>query len=396
MMQQLSGLFGVAMLFLRIWKHIQVVRFFRRRWPAPTTRPPVTVMQPILSGDPLLADCLRRNLLAEHDFPVAWLWLVDSNDQPAQRICAELVAAFPHRAVQIITLPPPPERTNPKLFKLRRGLAHAQGEVIVVLDDDTILPTSALDLALPLLDAPDAGLVFGLPYYRSFAPVWSALVALFVNTSSLPTYTSYIALTEPFTINGMFYAMRRETLRRLGDFAGIEGVLADDFAVAQQVRAAGLRLVQSPVRHPVATTVPSASRYQMLLRRWFTFPRESLLRHLRPHEQAVLIGLAVLPTLAPLLVVLAAALSRSRWQGWLVAALAGHSLIQAFHLNRAYLRNATPRRWLLLAPLLDLVTPVQVMAALLSRQRIIWRGHVMDVEKGGTFRFVARRNQEDV
>jgi ceramide glucosyltransferase len=41
--------------------------------------------------------------------------------------------------------------------------------------------------------------------------------------------------------------------------------------------------------------------------------------------------------------------------------------------------------------LLQLVFPLQLLAALLLPQRIVWRGHVIEVEKGGGFRYVKRR-----
>lgn len=385
---------ALGVLAVRLWKHWRVVRFFRRAAVSPRAGPElVSIMQPILSGDPFLESCLRRNLATKTGYQREWLWLIDDDDAEAQRLHGVLAAEFPGETIRMIVLPPPPQRTNPKLWKLRAGLAHIHGTMICVLDDDTSLPDWGLEQALPLLDAPNAGLVFGLPFYRSFDTPWSALVALFVNSNSLPTYTSYIALTEPFTINGMFYALRRDTLAQIGDFAGLEGVLADDFAVAQRVRKAGLRLIQSPLRHAVATHVPSAARYRSLLQRWFIFPRESLLRHLRLRELLVLQVLTLLPTLFPVLLALATLLDRSRWQRWYMLLYMAHSVGQFAHLNRAYLGDATPWRYLPLVPLVEAMTPAQVLVALLSPQRIVWRGHVMDVEPGGGFRFVQRRSE---
>jgi ceramide glucosyltransferase len=40
--------------------------------------------------------------------------------------------------------------------------------------------------------------------------------------------------------------------------------------------------------------------------------------------------------------------------------------------------------------LLEIILPLQLLAALGSRQRIVWREHVMQVERGGTFHFVRR------
>lgn len=49
----------------------------------------LTVLQPILSGDPTLESCLEANLSA-HGEGTAFLWLVDDDDAEAQRIAEKL------------------------------------------------------------------------------------------------------------------------------------------------------------------------------------------------------------------------------------------------------------------------------------------------------------------
>ncbi|HZG65603.1 MAG TPA: hypothetical protein VEZ12_02610 [Herpetosiphonaceae bacterium] len=42
-------------------------------------------------------------------------------------------------------------------------------------------------------------------------------------------------------------------------------------------------------------------------------------------------------------------------------------------------------------PLLKIVFPLQLLAALLAPQRIQWRGHLMEAQPGGSMRNVERR-----
>jgi ceramide glucosyltransferase len=254
-----------------------------------------------------------------------------------------------------------------------------------------MLPDGGLEQCLPYLDQPGAGLAFGLPYQVNFSNLWSGLVALFVNSSSLLTYVPFAAVREPVTINGMFYALRRSTLEQIGGFGGLEPILADDFAVAQRVRSHGLRLVQTPLRHAISTQVPSLGHYLRLMQRWFVFPRESLLRHLTLREQALVYALALLPTLLPLLLVLGLLLWPSLPAAGLTVACFVYSYFVLQHLDRAYLHHATPLRWSALLPLLQVLLPLLVLGALLLPQRIAWRGHIMQVERGGGFRLVRRR-----
>lgn len=375
----------------RTWKHLAVVRFFRRP-PPPASAGPlpmVSIIQPILSGDPALATGLATNLDAPTAYRREFLWLVDTDDAAAQAICAALIARRPQADVRLILLDPPAASENPKLIKLIAGARVAQGEVICVLDDDTRLPPYGLERLLPALDTPGVGLAFGLPYYVSFDSLWSAMVACFVNSSSLTTYLPYASLGEPLTINGMCYAMRRDALESIGGFGGLEHIVADDFAVAQRVRVGGYRLAQTGLRHAISTTVGGPGAYARIIQRWLIFPRESLLRHLAPRDLALFYGVTLVPLAGPWLALIGV-LGRgpSRMLG--LAYLAYSYAIFA-HLEAAYLGCPTPRRWRWLVPLVQLLTPIQALAALLAPQRINWRGHLIAIEPGGGIRTIRRR-----
>lgn len=387
----LLALLAMLMLAERAWKFGMVERFFRRPPPPPFPATLVSVLQPILSGDPDLPACLEHNLRAKGSTPREFVWLVDTDDAEGQAICQALMARNPGCDVQILLLAPPAADENPKLIKLLAGAQRARGDVLCVLDDDTRLPDGGLEHALAFLAEPRAGLVFGLPFYTSFGTFWSRLVAYFVNSHSLLTYVPYTMLRAPITINGMFYALRRETYDTIGGFAGLEHTLADDFAVAQRVRAHGLRLVQTPLCHGVSTSVRDARHYLSLIQRWFIFPRESLLRHLHGADLAVLYGLALVPVFFPWL---ALALVAVRPNAWTIGAAgayfaASYAIFLVF--NARYFGGAAPLRHSWLVPLIQLTFPLQLLAALLAPQRISWRGHAMEVERGGTFRFVRRR-----
>jgi len=384
------ALVAMGLLCERLLKWWLVIRFFQRSVPALTTPPRISILQPILSGDPTMAACLDHNV--RHASPqVEFHWLVDEQDLPGQAICRALMVRHPQVSIHLRLLPPAPQGHNPKMFKLIAALPAAAGDLIVVLDDDTMLPTDGVASALPSLDLPGAGLVFGLPYQVDFSNLWSRLIAYFVNSNSLLTYLPYLALSEPFTINGMFYLLRRNTLDALGGFTGLERTLADDFAVAQWVRQGGYRLVQSPLCHAVSNHVAGPAAYWRLITRWLTFPRESLLRHLSWREVALLYGNTLIPTFAPL-VLLGLAVGQQRWLPALIGG--GYLLLNwvlFLVLDRRYLGGRSPLRWSWLVPVTQLLLPVQLLVIMLLPQRINWRGHVMQVERGGGFRFVRRR-----
>jgi ceramide glucosyltransferase len=383
------------LLLEKIWRCGLVVRFFRRpALPALEPEPRlISILQPILSGDPTLATCLEANLQIKTRYPIEFWYLLDTTDLEAQRICRNLEARYPERIAGILLLPPAPEGISPKMFKLIAGEEAATGDIVCCLDDDTTLPDNAFEICLPHLALPGVGLAFGLPYYRYFGNIWSAYVSCFVNASSLLTYIPYTAICPPFTINGMFFAVRREVLNRVGGFAAAKDILADDFGTAHLFRTNGYLLAQTPLRHGIRTHVRDFAHLRGLLGRWFTFPRESLLRHLSLFERMVVMLMGVTANMLPVVLFVGAIVSRSP------AALAATGLFFAVALaiivgfNRVYLGNATPAwaQWFV-TPLVLLAFPLQMLAALLApHQRVQWRGNIMEAKKGGGFRFITRR-----
>lgn len=359
---------------------------------APAEQTTISILQPILSGDPTMPACLEANLAIDTAYDLEYIWLIDTTDPDARRSCDALISKYPHRRIRLHAMPPPGENTNPKMVKLIEGLKLATGSIVCVLDDDTALPDRAFETCVPYLDKPGVGLAFGLPYYTNFSNIWSSLVSYFVDSHSLLTYVPYTALTEPFTINGMFYCIKRSVLSSVGSFDGLESTLADDFAIAQRFTENGLKLAQTPLLHGISTQVTGPRHYLSLIQRWFIFPRESLMRHLSVRDQFVLYGTGLLPALYPLLLVIYALRRPSAVKSAYALLYFAYSMAVFYRINKTQLRGAAPMKKAWLVPVIQVVFPLQLLVALLSPKRITWRGHVMQVEKGGTFRLVKRRD----
>ena len=256
----------------------------------------VTIMQPILSGDPLLAQQLLTNREGLPD-SVRIVWLVDSSDAEGRRITAQLAATCPNVAVQFC--PDAASNTNPKSFKLQLALAQITTEYLAVLDDDTTLPASSLIAALDLLEEHE--LYTGLPQYRADSGAASRLLSHFVNNNAVLTYLPLLNFAPPVTINGMFYVMRTAAWRQLGGFAAIMHELCDDFAVHRHAVSHGWRVVQGIAPQQIQTSVIGLRHYASLMHRWMLFA--TLL--LRDQPWWVRLALVVLLGLPPLLLWLA-------------------------------------------------------------------------------------------
>ncbi len=394
MRKKIIWLLGTIMLIERIWKYVMVRRFFQRsQTEAPIKPTLVTILQPVLGGDPTMSVCLERSLRLRSQYALEYIWVADEDDPIGLSVCHDLIAGYPEKHIRLLTVPPPPDGMNPKAFKLIEGARVMRGDIVCVLDDDTMLPDDGLEQCLPYLEEPGVGLAFGLPYYVNYSNHWSSMVSTFVNSNSLLTYIPYTVLTQPFTVNGMFYAIKRPVLDAIGGFAAIGHMFSDDFAIAHVMRTHGYQLAQTPLRHAISTQVTGMRHYTSLLQRWFVFPRESLLRHVSWKDQIIVYILGLAPAIWPLLLIFSLLLRPSLRTIRYTLLYFGITYAIVHDLNKRYLNQSIPvhRSWWV--PVVQIVFPIQLIAALLSSQRANWRGNIVQVERGGTFRYIQRRKQ---
>ena len=383
-------------------------RFFQHAAAAPTcaVRTALTIVQPILSGDPHLADTLRANARLKTSLPIHWQWMVDHDDLPGRRLTADLLAELAaerpdlRKRITLTLTPPVPDGVNPKTYKLRLAWENRSAQengFFGVLDDDTRLLPGHLETAVGALQGEaEVGLVFGLPYYRSFGTPWTALVSTFVNRNSLWSYLPILHVMPPPTINGMFWLARPEAVAALDGFRRVEGLVCDDYVVARAVRAAGFTLRQTAIVHPLQTGVADARACDRLITRWFIFPQVSLLRHEPRGRLAWLHGLVFLPACQfPGALALAALAGGGRRYAAVMAAQGWREVLQ-IQLEHRYLPGAAGQggefwRRRALGWAVDLLLPLQMVRALLAPRVIEWRGHRLHLDPDGRFAYLHRR-----
>lgn len=344
----------------------------RQRLPlAPDWMCQVSVLQPILSGDPQLAKVLRDNLLS---LPLArFFWLVDQDDEVAQALVARLQRSHPNCQIQVLSLAQAPAGINPKTFKLQAALSQVETDTCLVLDDDARL--SAKSLAMLVAELADGDLVTALPCYRPGATLGARLLAQFVNNNAALTYLPLLPFMEPLSINGMCYCFRSELLMNNGGFGQILTHLTDDLALARLLRARGLQLLQSSAMVEVATSTPTVTRYVQQMHRWFLFAT-LLLRVQAPLPLAAVI---LLQGIHPLL--LWAMLLALIWSPSLTALLGllAVVLLRAAVLCMAqYTLTGQVRHRPVLSLLSELLQPLHLIHASLDRT-IFWRSRVYRV-----------------
>ena len=135
---------------------------------------------------------------------------------------------------------------NAKVSNLINMMAAATHDVLVLSDSDMAVGPGYLAQVVAALAEPGVGAVTCFYSGRGDAGLWSRFAALAIDTGFLPAglFAARLGLAQPCM--GSTIALTRDTLARIGGFARVADVLADDYALGEAVRALGLRVVVAP------------------------------------------------------------------------------------------------------------------------------------------------------
>ena len=229
-----------------------------------------TVVQPILSGDTRLEDDLSANLKNTDD--MKFIWLVDKSDCLARQTVENILKNKNYSSrVEVYYLDDVPQEVNPKVFKLSQAIKKIKTEYTVILDDDVVIDRKKLD-ELSIYEKDKAEwIVTGIPYNYNIKGFYSKLISAFINSNSIFSYFSMSFLKENKTINGMFYILRTDILKKYSAFEKIKYWLCDDLALATYLLSKNVKIIQSTIFCNVRNTVPNFRKYILLMKRWLLF-----------------------------------------------------------------------------------------------------------------------------
>ena len=229
-----------------------------------------TIVQPILSGDPRLKDDLIANLKNTTD--IKFIWLVDKSDKITIQIVENILKNKNYsNRIEVYYLDDVPQEVNPKIFKLEQVIDKIKTEYTIILDDDSVIDRKRLDeLSIYEKDKTE-WIVTGIPFNYNIRGFYSKLISAFINSNSIFSYFSLSFLKENKTINGMFYTLRTDILKKYSAFENIKYWLCDDLALATYLLSKNVKIIQSTIFCNVRNTVPSFKRYILLMKRWLLF-----------------------------------------------------------------------------------------------------------------------------
>jgi ceramide glucosyltransferase len=331
-----------------------------------------SVLKPLHGASPDLQESLASTLAQDHAAPFEVIFVVRDADDPAVWIAEAAMAAHPHVPARLVR----DQRlhgANLKVSQLLNVEELAQHPVIVVADADMRVGPDWLSSATAPLADPTTGITTCL--YRAAAAdgrFWSRLAVLGTDWHFLPNAAFGETLGLAHGCYGATMALRREVLERIGGFAPLADLLADDHALGAEVRRLGLRVVVAPA---LPTHMAHEIGAKALLAHELRWART--LRMLAPSGY---LGSGLTHPLAWGL--LAAALAP---RGWGVVALAVAALGRVGLATAVdIVLNAPGRvRRLALLPMRDLLS-FAIWAVGLARSPVVWSGRRYRLRRDGS------------
>ena len=253
-----------------------------------------TIIQPILSGDPRLEEDLMANL--KNTIDMKFIWLVDKSDKIAIQTAEKILKNKNYsNRIEIYYLDDVPQEVNPKIFKLEQVVNKIKTEYTIILDDDSVIDRKRLDeLSIYEKDKTE-WIATGIPLNYNIRGFYSKLISAFINSNSIFSYFSLSFLKENKTINGMFYILRTDILKKYSAFENIKYWLCDDLALATYLLSKDVKIIQSTIFCNVRNTVPSFKRYILLMKRWLLFSNV----YMKNAFSIKFLFIILLPTLLP-------------------------------------------------------------------------------------------------
>ena len=229
-----------------------------------------TAVQPILSGDTRLEEDLTANLKNTED--IKFIWLVDKSDSTAIKTVEKILKKENYSdRVEVYELDDVPQEVNPKIFKLAQIVDKIKTEYTVILDDDSVMDRKRLDELSIYEKDKSEWIATGIPFNNNISGFYSKLISAFINSNSIFSYFSMSFLKENRTINGMFYILRTDILKKYNAFEEIKYWLCDDLALATYLLSKKVKIIQSTIFCNVRNTVPDFRKYVLLMKRWLLF-----------------------------------------------------------------------------------------------------------------------------
>ena len=221
-------------------------RLMRRieRAPAPRSHPRVSVLVPARNEEANIGECVR-SLLAQ-DYPDFEVVVLDdrSTDRTAEILAGLQQDNASDRRLRVITGQELPPGWLGKHWACHQLAEAVDGELLLFTDADTRHGPQSLRHGMAALQAERADMLTAFPHeiVVSWAEKLVVPVFPFSIFTFLPLIVAYNVRSPAFSAAiGQYMLFSRRAYRQIGGYAAIRSRPVDDVALAQQIKAHGLR-----------------------------------------------------------------------------------------------------------------------------------------------------------
>lgn len=244
-MQTLLGILlvlGGASLLLTLLTHAMIQRASRRA-PRASTLPGISILKPLKGVD----DGLYENLvsLVQQDYPSFEL-LIGCEDprDPALAVAFRLKREFPNVRIRIAA-GAPALGLNPKVNNLRMLCERADYDCVLISDASIRASSDYLRAMANEFSQPNVGLVSSVLVGTGERSLGARLDNLHLNSFVVRAVCGAAELTSRPCVVGKSMLFRLSELERLGGFALVDNVLAEDYVLGERFSSAGFRVALS-------------------------------------------------------------------------------------------------------------------------------------------------------
>ena len=311
-----------------------------------------------------------------------FIWLVDKSDKIAIQTVEKILKNKNYsNRIEVYYLDDVPQEVNPKIFKLEQVVDKIKTEYTIILDDDSVIDRKRLDeLSIYEKDKTE-WIATGIPFNYNIRGFYSKLISAFINSNSIFSYFSLSFLKENKTLNGMFYILRTDILKKYSAFENIKYWLCDDLALATYLLSKDVKIIQSTIFCNVRNTVPSFKRYILLMKRWLLFSNV----YMKNAFSIKFLFIILLPTLLPTILLF---LSFYLGINYLVLILNLFiAKVALFYITRIFIYepfriSSSQTKELLYELLSEFLLPFMLIYTLLTPPVILWRNKKIRVKDG--------------
>ena len=215
--------------------------FLGRRALVARAYPGVTILKPLSGAEPGLRDNLSSFCAQDYPGSVQILFGVQDPGDAAIPVVRAILADSPGRDLELV-VDPRRHGANGKVSNLINLAAQIKHEIVLLADSDIRVEADHLSSVIGALSQPGVGLVTCL-YRGARTAGWLArLNAMAIDYHFLPSVVLGLKLGLARPCFGSTIALRRDTLAAIGGFEAFADRLADDNAMGEAVRGAGMQV----------------------------------------------------------------------------------------------------------------------------------------------------------